>query len=78
MSDLESRVSALEAALALPSNAASPLASSTHTQELTQRVAQLEKELVKASYRIQHLVRAYDAKQAEIERLTAATTTSAK
>lgn len=65
-SDLESRLAALESALALPHEGKS---GGVEAAALSERVSVLEEALRKSNYRIVHLVRAYEAKCAEVESL---------
>jgi hypothetical protein len=69
MSDLEARVAAIESALALPGQ--SGVTSSLEVAKLEDTVRKLEDTVRKQAYRIQHLVRGYEAKCKEVEDLKA-------
>jgi hypothetical protein len=71
--DIEARVAALEAALALPSSSTGAAApTSAEAAALADRVKALEAQLARAQYRIKHLVRGLEAKTQEAEALRAA------
>jgi hypothetical protein len=71
--DIEARVAALEAALALPSASSGAAAAPTTAEAaaLAERVKTLETQLARAQYRIKHLVRGLEAKTREAEQLRA-------
>lgn len=67
--NLETRVSTLENLIGIPSNTSNSVSSpsSTEVESLQQKIKLLEKQLSRANYRIEHLVRAYDNQRKALE-----------
>ena len=64
---VEARVQALEQALALPTETNATTASSAQLDEAKARIAQLEKQLARANYRLAHLSQGFDTQRARAE-----------
>jgi hypothetical protein len=67
--NLETRVSTLETLIGINSSSSpsSVSNSSVEIEGLQQKIKQLEKQLNRANYRIEHLVRAYDNQRKALE-----------